>query len=239
MLPPRLSRFTDEIRSIDPDRQTIEYNAYTWLRRLNDDEDVRTLVAKFPTNISRRDLRILSRESRSDPTRTRQLFIATMIWGFGTDNRGPYKTEIMLNDVGCQETSDTCCPNVLERTVGLLEGGQVLSAYRDFCIKMCGPAFLTKYLYAVGLGVRTTPAPLVLDSLVGHAWKMFHRDGDINYSDYIWGLSPESDDREFIMRHEAGYLRYVRTMDEWASEIGCRADCIEMFLFNPPQSFWS
>lgn len=230
-LPRRLKAVASHLISIEPKSQLVWYYAETWKRHLADDPDLEALAERFPRQLSRADLAKLASEAYPDVRLRRRSFLATMIWGYGTVGRGPWRTARMLEDTGLRAA--------LDRAFAAVAGGDLLTAYDSMTIQWCGPAFLTKFLYALGLGVaaqRTTREtillPLVLDSRVAQSLQFLHQDGDIVLSEYVT-LGP----RDSVLRFGRGWLRYVRMMDSWAREIGCRPDAIEITLFDPPAAF--
>ena len=113
---------------------------------------------------------------------------------------------------------------VLETAAQRIWEGQIHDAYTDFSLPRCGPSFFTKVLYAFGLGADRRPLPLILDERVENSLGRLARDGEFNAADF--SASP------------AGYMRYVKNVNQWATEIGCRPDAVEFLLFDPAQAFW-
>jgi hypothetical protein len=237
MIPQRLGKFAQQIRALNPDVQAIPYYVDTWRRYLPADGDLNAIAARFPHEITRKNLRVLSRSAACDPALRRQLFLATMIWGYGTMGRGPWRVEQMMSDMDRQAREFPSSTNLLDRTVSLLTNGDVSAAYQEFALKWCGPAFFSKFFYVVGLGANCDPLPLTLDSRVAHSWKLFHRDNVLDYRDYICGPAPEDPNPSPVQWYPEGYVRYVETVNGWAKDMGCRADAIEMFLFEPPGGY--
>jgi hypothetical protein len=217
-VPQRLIAVTSDIKDIKPEIQSISYKAQTWKHHLENDIDLLALVERFPQEISRADLAKLSREAYQNVHLQRRCFIATMIWGYGVRGYGPWRTSRMLE---CPELSD-----IINHVFQSVKDNDLLTAYEIMRIQWCGPAFLTKFLYVVGLGVDTTIKPhlqpLVLDSLVRISLWTLYEDGDISLSDIT----------EFE-RSGQGWLRYVTLMNTWAKMLGCSPDALEMLLFKP------
>ncbi|WP_424307558.1 hypothetical protein [Gordonia sp. (in: high G+C Gram-positive bacteria)] len=86
---------------------------------------------------------------------------------------------------------------------------------RRNAIRYLGPAFFTKFLYFAG-GGDPHHRSLILDSRVAstlrtHGWDSLRAGGN---------------------RPAATYSRYTELIARWSSELGCRGDVIEMWLFD-------
>lgn len=169
--------------------------------------------------IARSHLADFARQAIAQPVAARQLFVATMVWGFGSVGYGPFRTRRMLASLEGTR--------LLESTVELVATGRIEQAYRLFQVDRCGPAFFTKFFYAIGLGAGVRPLPLILDSRVADALRAILPQVGDNPSHYVRG-------ERAVQRYPAGYVRFVGLLNGWASELGCRPDAIEHFLFDPP-----
>jgi len=47
-----------------------------------------------------------------------------------------------------------------------------------------------------------------------------------------FGVAEDSKGRAVVRRSPRGYWKYVNMMTEWAQELKCRPDSIELFLFE-------
>jgi hypothetical protein len=196
------------IRALNPTEHSIRYEQVHWRRWLGADSDLEYILAKYPASLSRGEVSDLALKVCSEPSDTwnRRLFIAVMMWGFGTVGYGAYRTSKML------QPADLLL--VLRRTVALATKGKIAAAYDALSLPYCGHTFRTKYLYFIGLGCQLEPLPLILDSI------LIERIGTLlGNSSGKW-------------RNVAGYLRYVELMNQWASYLGCKPDSIELFLFS-------
>jgi hypothetical protein len=223
-VPPRLAQFADQLRADNPLTQAIPYKADRWRTGLDTCAHLEpTLEAcATPGVVTRADLATISRAVVAGDAQPEWLFVATMIWGFGTVGYGPYRTRIMLDNLGVR-------PHLVE-VVALLTAGQLAEAYKHFRVKMCGPAFFTKFFYAVGLGAELELLPLVLDSQVAISLRHLAVDGAIDATRLVRG-------QPNVQHFPAGYTRYVALLNSWARELGCRPDAIEKLLFDPPPAF--
>ena len=118
------------------------------------------LLAEHPENISREDIAEFVKNAISGQGSIRKVFIATMIWGYGTVGYGAWRTAKMLAAERSQE--------MIEKSFNLVLDGKYIDAYEMFSLPRCGHTFLTKYLYFVGLGGNAKPMPLILDSVVSN-----------------------------------------------------------------------
>ena len=232
MLPARLVAFTDTIRGLDPDAPTIPYRIERWNDHLGDNKYLSRLSRRFQHRVSRGDLGLLSREAHADPEGLPALFLATMIWGFGDTNYGPWRTRRMLDDLARQKATGT---DALGLTLHRLRDGDLMAAYRGFDVEWCGPPFVAKFFYAVGLGMDVYPMPLILDSVVATSLWVLALDRALDIRQYVKGV--DASGKGSVTRYPEGYVRYVRLLHEWGQALGCRADAVEMFLFDPPAAF--
>lgn len=142
-----------------------------------------------------------------------RLFVATMLWGSGTSNgRGPRYTAAAL------EEGSGLMPS-LARTREMVLGGDPGEAYVSFRSKGIGPAFYTKWFWAVGLGRDLSPTPLILDARV---WASLGALG--------WDSRKSAGSRRWKDRYPA----YLAAMEGWASNLADVNDAehLEQTLFQ-------
>ena len=223
-VPDRVARFADHLRAADPMAQTILFRPEAWTKALGDNEHLASVltVCGPSRTITRANLATIGGDKINDTFPLERLFIAAMIWGFGDRGYGGYRTQLMLADL--KERTR------LAKTGALLREGKLGEAYEGFRVKQCGPAFFTKFFYAVGLGAALDPLPLVLDSRVAASLRKIAKDGELDAAQLVRG-------QKHVHRFPEGYARYVALLNDWAHVIGCRPDAIEMLLFKPPASF--
>lgn len=203
-----------------PDNHQVSYNANTWRKRFAGDKDFNDLIQKYPQAISRSEIAHLANQVSTENGNARKVFLATMLWGYGTVGYGAYRTSIMLDDKNSQ--------NIIEKSFDLVSAGKYIAAYKMFSLPMCGAAFFTKYFYFVGLGNKTTPLPLILDSVVANS--LVELGIDISR---LAKVTKNSDGKiSSVRKYVDGYFEYVEMINNWASEIGCRPDSIEKWLFT-------
>lgn len=200
-VPDYLQARAEQLCKDDPLTQSIRWIPANWQKRLSEDADLEKLATTYPTVITRRDLQLIGQAASS-----RQLWLATMIWGYGTVGYGAFRTSAMLSTPHFEET--------LNKSIDLLKAGEIINAWNLFTnpqtkLARCGSAFFTKFFYSVGLSQNLHPLPLVLDSVVYGALRQH-----LNWEGTIY------------------YSAYVRQLNSWAETLQCRPDAIERLLFD-------
>ena len=98
-----------------------------------------------------------------------ELFIATMAWGTGPDNRGPAKARGILTQPHASTRSDD--------TVSVARQGGAAAGYRAYYarnkLKNLDVAFITKLLYFAAYRSPHRPRPLIYDGLVAASASRF------------------------------------------------------------------
>jgi hypothetical protein len=182
-----------------PDR-SVKIYPLTWRPWLRDCEPAAEVLSTVGgdaarTEISRTNLVNYAKNAKSgDPDNLVRLFVATMMWGSGTTNgRGPRNTSLALRDPRLADT--------LGLTQELVLAGNPEGAYAAFRVDGLGPSFFTKWLWAVALGTKITPTPLILDERV---WASLGALG--------WSSLEAAGSRRRALRYRA----YLETMADWA-----------------------
>lgn len=219
-IPKRLLESKEQILKGFNSKAPTAYDTGSWQKHFKGDSDFEQISQVFPTSIRRIDIEGLSREVRNGGyAQIRKLFLASMIWGYVKDDRrGAWRTKQMLSYHGAQE--------VLEKAARWVSNGQIVEACRGFKLPWCGSVFSTKFFYFIGLGAGISPLPCILDDRVGQSLEQLGREEG-------WNLPPFNDVHgKGIRRCPEGYVQYIQSLDEWAKELGCRADYIEYFLYS-------
>jgi hypothetical protein len=203
-----------------PDNHRVSFYASTWLNRFANDRDLNELIQKYPQQISRAEIADLANQVLAGSENVRKVFLATMIWGYGTVGYGAYRTSMMLSDTDSQR--------IIEESFRLVSIGKYIDAYKMFALPKCGAAFFTKYFYFVGLGTNVSPLPLILDSVVANSLVQL----GIDIARLARFTKNTSGRITSIGKYADGYSQYVEMMNHWANEIGCRPDSIEKWLFT-------
>jgi hypothetical protein len=219
-IPKRLLESREEILRGFGSKPATNYDAGPWRKHFEGDSDFQQISQEFPTSIRRIDVEGLSRQVRNGSyTQIRKLFLASMIWGYVKDDlRGAWRTKQMLSHGGARE--------MLEKAARWIGNGQIVEACEGFRLPWCGSVFSTKFFYFIGLGAGTSLLPCILDSKVAQSLGQLGKDEGWNLPpfDNVYGKG--------IRRCPEGYIQYIRALDEWARELGCRADYIEYFLYS-------
>jgi len=229
MPPERLLFFEEQLHGINPDIQQIPYNILTWNGYFQGDLDFAEITQRFPDGITRGNIKDLSIGAINDHTQFRKFFLATMIWGYGTSGFGAFRTSQMLNDA--------LAPQMIQMAVEGVIAGQILNVYEQFGLRFCGPAFFTKFFYFIGLGGNLNPLPLIFDSRVAQHFRVLANDEGLNFADFARVQENKQGRIVSLSRYPEGYVCYVNLMNQWAHELNCRPDSIELFLFDPPEAF--
>ena len=175
-VPKRLLAVADQLQVLNPSFHSVKYNAEPWKVKFPGDEDLESITANFPIGVSRGDLFELAGSVSKDLSHVRRLFFAVMIWGYGTDSRGPWRVSQMLSH-----------PNAIERLVSgarLVQDQNFKQVYLHFRmanqgkLAQFGPSFMTKFFYFIGAACGLNPMPLILDNRVALGMDMLARDGD-------------------------------------------------------------
>jgi len=207
--------------------QYIAYNPQPWFQEFPNDQDIIEIVGEHPNGLSREDIANIGGLAINGNAHIRKLFLATMIWGYGTAGYGPHRTHLMLQSPNVNE--------ILLASFNAVAQGQIAQAYVNFQIKWCGPPFFTKFFYFVGLLHNVQPLPLIFDSRVATTFKLLLDDLHLDSHDY--GISRSDNGRWYPRRYAPGYVAYINTINCWAHELECRPDAIELFLFDPGYPF--
>ena len=182
--------------------------------------DFKEILVEHPESISRKDIAEFVKNAIAGQGSNRKVFIATMIWGYGTVGYGAWRTSKMLAAERSQE--------MIEKSFNLVLDGKYIEAYEIFSLPRCGHTFLTKYLYFVGLGVNAKPMPLILDSVVANSLELLGLDS----SRYAIVARNKVGQITAVSKWSTGYFRYVEMVNNWASELDCRPDAIEKWMFS-------
>lgn len=222
MVPQRLLTFQPELGALTPETESTTYTPETWERYFHDDPDYLEIHRRYPEALTRGNLQILSTEAISDPRKIRTLFLGSMMWAYGTIGQGPFRTYYMLTDPAAAE--------ILQKTILNIGWGQIIPAYDEFRIRRCGPAYFTKFFYFTGLGSGPDPMPLMLDPRIARSLRLLTDDLGLDFETLVKGTTS-------IAHYPEGYLQYIRLLNGWSYELGCRPDAIEYFLSKAPPAF--
>jgi len=188
------------------------------------DADLAQIIYKFPSPISRDQVASFW---NGNNTNFRRLFLASMIWGWVLDGRGPSRTKEMLDSPNAIE--------ILQATAESVVVGHITAAYEEIKIRKLGPAFFSKFLYFVGLGAGAAPLPVILDTRVATSLETLGAQEGWAFTDFTKVTRNKKHQIAYVKPYAEGYMRYVETLGQWARELGCpRADFVEYFLWRNP-----
>lgn len=180
-----------------------EFRPGTWQRWMDGSPAAMKVVDGYVTadssaggRISRADLASLAATiDDEDHDSLVQLFVATMIWGSGTSNgRGPRNTAAALGD-------ERLVPSLVDSRQLILDN-KPAEAYTSFRSRGVGPAFFTKWFWAVGLDRQLDPTPLILDARVWASLK---------------ALGWDSRRAAGSARRAKRYTAYLESMERWTA----------------------
>jgi hypothetical protein len=202
-----------------PDDHSISFNSNTWKKVFQDDSDFQSIIRDFPEHLCRSDVGNFAKLAFEKGQSIRKVFLATMIWGYGTVGYGAYRTSKMLGEKYSYDLIKSSFNFVME--------GNYIAAYETLSLPWCGSAFVSKFLYFSGLGNNISPLPLILDSVVSNSLEKLGLDISLfakvtRTNSYINSLQKWS----------LGYQRYVELLNNWALNLKCRPDAIEKWLFS-------
>lgn len=218
--PPRkLMRLLEWLQNATLSQQPAQlFYPENWLQTITL-EEMPLLLERLPNGAIRRlDIVPLALEAneKETPSAIRSLFLATMLWGYGTAGYGPWRLAHITSEI---EQLDA----VLFESLRAIKYGNVRTAFsifQDAHIPFLGPAYFTKFLYFAGLGCGIDHYPLILDTRI------------------LQSLGALLGKRTFSGGTADDYYSYIVTLHEWAEMLDCRADSIEYLLFLTPQEFW-
>jgi hypothetical protein len=226
-IPDILINNAEEIQNLDVAGQEVPFNIDVWRQYFPDIDDI---LAGMPSSvITRREIFGIVPPDPNDLVPCtdgvfavlRQLFIIVMIWGYGNDGRGAWRTYQMVNSPLFRQT--------LCRVSALCYYGLFLMAFEILLknIKWLGPTFASKYLYFLCYKFRCQIKPLILDQRVSNTMRTMN--WEPGFVDWIFIPAPGK-------RHTSpavqGYGQYLILVHNWADFINCRPDQIEYFLWR-------
>lgn len=231
-LPKYLLDHKDEILKLLNSEKGTDYKAETWLQGFEDSviativaEDLAEIKKRCPNRITRGNIKDMVRETIfGGYPEIRRLFLAFMIWGWGNQGRGVKNTKRSLSHPRVKE--------VLEESLRRIKNGQIIQAYEEFNLPGCEPAFFTKFFYFIGLGYEIRPLPVILDKDVAKFLEFLSTQEDWHLQEFAKVDRDREGEISGIKPYAEGYIKYVRTMDDWARELSCRADYIEYFMYE-------
>ena len=183
-----------------------EKSRNNWIRDIPSEH---LFIEDLPVDLSRADVREIHDLKKST---TSEIFVASMIWGYGNLGYGSYRVKKMFSTPSFQEKID--------RSYELASVGRVLEAYEYLSknrVQQLGPAFGTKWLSFASPSAQ--PAP-IYDSFIAmwvdkYAKKDF---AGVSTSSEVW--------------NKKTYGAYLEWMLSKSREFGIRPDDLELVIFQ-------
>lgn len=197
----------ERLVSKEPTDHEYHYYPATWRRWLSDLEGIQPISGEGKASITRQAIcDAVSEHGRARPA---DALIAVLQWGFGPGGRGASRARRMLtggdHDPRHENAFDATVADRLAGSIAPILTGDPSTAYAYFrdsetSIKGLGPAFFTKWIYAVSArGEWRSPQALpILDDLV-QRWLLRETEGQVVLQ---YGSTRD-------------YARYVELLDEW------------------------
>lgn len=210
------------IRKLSANDPVVEIQGESWQKYLSKDADVMRLVKKFRRGLSRADVAALV-PKKKNPTyaQLRPLFIATVMWGYGDNGFGAWRTCKMLRDPKIKQA--------LPRAFKQILAGEFETARKEFVVDWCGPSFSTKFFYFIGRAHKLSPMPLILDSrVIDH---LDHKKHNLASKIAYCKRGEDGILADFRIKRK-GYSLYINTLNDWAAKLKVKPDQLELFLFN-------
>jgi hypothetical protein len=208
-----------------PEQPAMSWKLEKWTNRFPQHEAFLTAVHEKP--LDRAQVASFGEEITSEDKAT-ELFLATMIWGFGNAGYGPFRAKRIL------DTPDAGA-NLLE-LAQIASQKDGLAAFDHFAskrradgkyLKYLGPAFGTKYIYFAQMAKQPKKATPVMDAVIRHWFASNVPDTRLNL--HFWDPS--------------SYAAYVDHLTHWAGSLNpgdpLRLDQVEYLIFAGPRTNWS
>jgi hypothetical protein len=218
-----IEKYIPHILSTDPLTRECACNYGSCDRRFRQNDEIRSRIQiirrAFPDTMTRQNIIEFFRRAGRDADITK--FLVAMIWGYGSDeggradNRGPWRVEQMTSNLEHLR-------EVLHEAGRRIASGDLEGAYRCFTVGRCGPSFRSKYFYFVGKSLAMERYPLIFDNRVAAGLAQI---GGLN-NDLLAMISIQTKGTA------SAYVQYTNLLHEWAAQIECEADQIELFLFD-------
>ena len=197
--------------STDVASHRVQFNPEAWRTAFADHEETLTQLAHHAHNEGGITRSYLHDRASTDPV---DLFLISMVWGYGKVGYGPRRITDILNQVGADDKLRAIVETT--RNGGAAAGwNALLNTHRIGGLDM---SFGTKLLYFAGYTTSHGPRPLILDNVVR-----------IALQNAAPGTVPASG-----RVHRDDYLRYLQLAEDWAADPdwNVEPDVIEYALFN-------
>lgn len=189
----------------------VQFNPDAWRPAFADHEETLTQLAHHAHTEGGITRAYIHHRADTDPI---ELFLNSMVWGYGKVGYGPRRVVDILSQVDAADKLRA----IVEATrhEGPAAGwNALLNTHRIAGLDM---SFGTKLLYFAGYSTEQRPRPLILDKVVRTALQ-----------NAAPGTVPASG-----LVHREDYLRYLQLAEDWAAnpQWNVEPDVIEYALFN-------
>lgn len=200
-----------QYNSVDVASHRVQFNPEAWRTTFVDHEEALTLLAHHAHTEGGITRAYIHQRAYTDPF---ELFLISMVWGYGKVGYGPRRINDILNQVGAAEKIHAIVEAT--RNDGPAAGwNALLNTHRISGLDM---SFGTKLLYFAGYTTDHRPRPLILDNVVRTA---------------LQNAAPGTVPATGLV-HRDDYLRFLQLAEEWAADPqwNTEPDVIEYALFN-------
>ena len=187
-----------------PEQSAMRWTRAAWIRRL---PDYAAYLGELPDDLDRQTVVDRFAKAGLDEVSCKEAFVTAMLWGYGPNGYGAYRTNRVLNDHYAGPRLLGALRTV--RTDGGPAGFEYLATHR---LKGLGVAFGTKFLSFAHAGHDDVPAAPILDRDV-RRW--------LGRTIEWW---PRMD------WWSQDYDRYCELVTEWAAELDVEPDVIERLI---------
>lgn len=213
-----------EIEQLRVEEQSISFDVDEWRRWFDgtyfEADDSCEVFDRNPGAFTREELFSIAGEAKAgiyEPNSIKKLWLAVYAWGGGRGAMG-YRARVNAR----LAFFDKRFPEKIQATIEQLRANDVVGAHEAIDpVIGAGEGFFTKFLYFVSKPDLCDPLPLIYDEQVRRALQAL--------LGKRWALPLNA-----TMSSSAAeiYDLYVRTMHQWAQELGCSGEQLELFFFE-------
>jgi hypothetical protein len=175
--------------------------------------DQADLFRSLPNPLDRTALRRVGAEASIDAISAERALVAVMVWGNGNNGYAQDRTSKILSNTSRAADKLLAVAQTLG-TEGALAAYRRLGDDRDCRLSRLGPAFGTKFLYFCQPEGQELMA-LIHDRTVSE-WIANH--AGLTLSSEEWSVPT--------------YRAYLRQMHDWAADLSCQPDDVELGIFR-------
>jgi|GEM_PF-1523608 hypothetical protein len=203
-----------------PSQPGVSWRRPSWIRTF---PRHKSTFEKLPDLLDRKATRAVALDAAADVRAAEAAFLVSRAWGEGMNGYGATRA-LDIFDLNPEVSGALLNVSRVLRDAGPAAAYEAMSNAAKSRLKKLGPAFGTKYLYfSQPEGQR--PRALIHDAQIA---KWFRARAGTSLGSEEW--SPPI------------YMEYLRTMHDWARELDCEPDDLEMCIFRsmaPPGSQWA